>query len=88
MQLTLKDNLPFTLVQLKYNGIVIDIPNVLVDTGSSSTLFSIDALIPLGITPDLTDMLTPSAELVVQKSYSDGKLNIFRSVNVDWRTSI
>ena len=57
MQLTLNDDLPFTTVQIKYNGIVVEIPNILVDTGSCSTLFSVDAIIPLGITPELTDML-------------------------------
>ena len=57
MQITLNDNLPFTAVQLKYHGIVIEIPDILIDTGSSSTLFSVDAIASLGITPELTDTL-------------------------------
>jgi len=57
MQLTLKDSLPFITVELKYHDVVLVIPNILVDTGSGSTIFSSDALLSLGITPELDDML-------------------------------
>ena len=57
MKLTLRDNLPFLTVTVSHKGLSIDVGDVLVDTGSASTVFSADALDPLGISPEPTDLL-------------------------------
>src|SRR5579872_5628749 len=57
MKLTLRDNLPFLTVSVSHKGHTIDVADVLVDTGSASTVFSADALDPLGISPEPTDLL-------------------------------
>jgi predicted aspartyl protease len=57
MKLTLRDNLPFLTVSVSHKGRSIDVADVLVDTGSASTVFSADALDPLGISPEPTDLL-------------------------------
>lgn len=55
--LALKDDLPFTTVVVGYRGREIEIENVLVDTGSASTIFSADLMAEIDITPLPTDAL-------------------------------
>lgn len=57
MRLSLQDNLPFISVSLKYNGSRVEIPHVLIDTGSGGTLFAADDLAAIGITPQDDDTL-------------------------------
>jgi hypothetical protein len=57
MQLTLKDNLPFTTVRIAYQGIAIDISDVLIDTGSASTILSADMVASIQIVPSPQDTL-------------------------------
>jgi len=57
MQLLLKDDLPFVVVTVEYKGKAVDIPNVLVDTGSASTILAADGLIEVGIEPAADDTL-------------------------------
>lgn len=57
MQLTLVDNLPFVTVTLVYNHKQIDIPMVLVDTGSASTVLSADMVSQAGLVPEPDDVL-------------------------------
>jgi predicted aspartyl protease len=57
MQLTLKDDLPFTQVTLIYDGKRVDIADVLVDTGSGGTVFAAQAVAPAGIEPEPNDVL-------------------------------
>lgn len=57
MQLTLKDNLPFTTVLVGYLGQEVEIKNMLVDTGSASTMFSVDLLARIGVAPLPDDVL-------------------------------
>ena len=57
MQLLLKDDLPFVTVTVEYKGKAVDIPNVLVDTGSASTILAADSLIEVGIEPAADDIL-------------------------------
>ena len=40
MQLSLKDNLPFVTVTVTYKGQTVEIANVLMDTGSGSTILA------------------------------------------------
>lgn len=58
MQLLLRYGLPFTTVTISYGGATIDIPDILVDTGSGSTILSADILGPIGITPLPEDTLS------------------------------
>ena len=57
MQLTLKDDLPFMTIQVVYRGMEIEIPNVLVDTGSASTVLSADLVAEIGLVPEPEDTL-------------------------------
>jgi hypothetical protein len=58
MQLTLRGRLPFVSLRVVHAGSSIDIDNVLVDTGSATTVLSADRLAAIGITPGPSD---PSA---------------------------
>lgn len=57
MQLTLIDNLPFTRVTIAYQENITQIDNVLVDTGSASTILAADAVSSVQITPLPADVL-------------------------------
>ena len=57
MQLQLRDGLPFTTVTICYLGNEIEIENVLVDTGSASTIFSADEVAKISIAPEPGDIL-------------------------------
>lgn len=57
MQLTLIDSLPFTAVTIAYRGKLAEIPNILVDTGSATTILAVDSLQAIGIGPSLDDTL-------------------------------
>ena len=58
MQLRLKHNLPFVTAAISHNGAAVEIPDILIDTGSASTIFSSDRLLTLGITPSPEDVST------------------------------
>lgn len=57
MQLTLKDNLPFVHLQIAYRGKEIEITDVLVDTGSATTILAADQVARIGIVPEPADVL-------------------------------
>ena len=57
MQLTLKDSLPYITITLNYEGTVISIPDVLIDTGSASSILAADIVISVHIEPSPTDTL-------------------------------
>ena len=57
MRLSLRDNLPFVAVTLAQDGKQIQIPHVLIDTGSGGTIFSADAVAEIGIVPQPQDVL-------------------------------
>jgi predicted aspartyl protease len=57
MRLILKDSLPFTSVQLHYHGAEIEIPDVLIDTGSASTILAAHLAAQAGIEPEMSDIL-------------------------------
>lgn len=57
MQLALRDNLLFATVTLAYQGKQINISNVLIDTGSSRTIFAADMLSAIHLTPAVDDTL-------------------------------
>lgn len=57
MQLELKDNLPFTTVTLTYQGARLDIPQVLIDTGSATTVLSADMVAGIQLVPSAQDVL-------------------------------
>ena len=55
MQLTLKDDLPFTRLEVAYQGAVIEITDVLVDTGSATTILAADQVAQIGDLPEPSD---------------------------------
>jgi predicted aspartyl protease len=57
MQLFLKDDLPFTSIKLEYCDKTIEVTDVLIDTGSASTILSADIVAQIGITPEPSDSL-------------------------------
>lgn len=57
MQLTLRDNLPWTALSIEYAGKSLQIADILIDTGSASTLLSADVLGQVGIHPSPEDKL-------------------------------
>lgn len=57
MQLLVKYSLPFVNVIISDKGKAIDVPNVLVDTGSASTMLAADMLTKIDINPSAGDIL-------------------------------
>lgn len=57
MNLLLKDELPFVSATVVYDGAILAVDNVLVDTGSATTIFAIDSLSALDIAPLPDDTL-------------------------------
>lgn len=57
LKIWLKYGLPFTTVELAYQGLEVEIPDVLIDTGSATTMISADFAAQVGIYPEDSDML-------------------------------
>jgi len=57
MQINLRDELPFISAKIENDGQTIIIPNVLIDTGSATSMFSADLLAEVGIHPQPDDTL-------------------------------
>ena len=57
MQLTLRSNLPFTTVKVTYQGVELEISDVLVDCGSAATILATDMLASIGILPSSQDLI-------------------------------
>ena len=57
MKLTLRDELPFVTMILSHGGVTVELPNVLVDTGSASTILNADIASSIGIVPEPGDRL-------------------------------
>jgi hypothetical protein len=57
MQLKIKNDLPFITVTIAYQGASIAISNVLIDTGSATSIFSADQLIKIDLAPLPEDIL-------------------------------
>lgn len=56
MQLILKQNHIFTSVSVAYQGMNTDISNVLIDTGSATSILAVDAVASISIEPALEDI--------------------------------
>ena len=57
MQFDLKDNLSFTSAVIGYKGSEVEVANVLIDTGSASSIFSADIVEQIQIVPSPQDTL-------------------------------
>jgi len=57
VRLELEGNLPFVAIKLGYRGVEIEIAKVLIDTGSASTLLSVDTVSSIGLFPLPEDTL-------------------------------
>jgi predicted aspartyl protease len=55
MRLTLRDDLPFVTVTATQGGATVELPDMLVDTGSASTLLSATVALQLGVVPSPSD---------------------------------
>ena len=83
MQFVLKDNLPFTSVVIGYKGSEVEITNVLIDTGSASSIFSADIVEKIQIVPSPQDILQVirgigGTEVVFKRRVDFLKLDEFR----------
>jgi len=57
MQLILRDNLLFVEVTIAYQGAILDVDNILVDTGSATTILAADIVASIQIRPVESDNL-------------------------------
>ncbi len=57
MRLTLRDDLPFVQVTVIYRNVELEISDVLVDTGSATTILAADQVARIGIIPEPSDIL-------------------------------
>ena len=57
MRLVLRDDIPFVSIQIGYQGKKITIPNVLLDTGSATSILAADQVVTLDIRPAPDDIL-------------------------------
>ncbi len=57
MKIRLEGRLPFVEATVRYAGRTLDMELILVDTGSAGSVFSADALEPLGFEPEETDII-------------------------------
>lgn len=57
MQLLLDHDLPFVTMRVVYQGAALEVPRVIVDTGSATTLLSVDFVEQIGIVPEPGDQL-------------------------------
>lgn len=49
MKILLQNGLPYIAVEVSYRGRCLELDNVLLDTGSAGTVFSIDKLLDIGL---------------------------------------
>lgn len=57
MELLLKDNIPFIAITVVYKGAEIEVSDILIDTGSATTILSTDIVTSIGIVPLPEDIL-------------------------------
>lgn len=57
MKLLLKDDIPFITITVAYKGAEIEISDILIDTGSATTILSTDIVASIGIVPSPEDIL-------------------------------
>ena len=57
MQLTLQDDLILVSVTVSYQGQEIQVPDIVIDTGSATTMISTDIVAQVGIVPEMDDVL-------------------------------
>lgn len=57
MQLQLEHNLAHGSIEIVYRGAVLEVPRVILDTGSATTLLSVDYVEQAGIIPEADDRI-------------------------------
>jgi hypothetical protein len=83
VKLDLKYGLPFCDVNLSYNGKLISIKNVLLDTGSGGSVFKMDVVEEIGITIEDYDVIEAisgigGTEFVYKKDIDSIELGILK----------
>ena len=81
MQLTLRDGLILTRVAVAYQGQGVEVPDIVVDTGSATTMLSTDVVAEIGIVPELHDVLRYS-----RRWRNRGCLSSSRGPSASWAT--
>jgi hypothetical protein len=78
MQLLLEHDLPYVSIEITYQGAVLEVPRVIVDTRSATTLLSVDFIEQIGIAPEpgASDRAT-SAPLL-------GAMNLPKGARMSW----
>ncbi|QJD84007.1 retropepsin-like aspartic protease [Cohnella herbarum] len=79
MKFELKHGLPFVEMLFTHRGIKRIVPNILIDTGSATTLLSAEIALEIGLEPELTDLIRTmrgvgGAEYVYEKKIDRLKL--------------
>lgn len=90
MNIRLRDGLPFTEIELIHEDRKKTLKNVLVDTGSASTIITTEIAIELGLGPDPEDELirirgVGGSEYVYEKNIGEIRLGstIIANLNID-----
>ena len=82
ISILIRDHLPFISLDVTYRGAVMTLNDVLLDTGSAGTILSTDAVLPVGLEPELSDTIRevigvggsePVVEKIVDSLTVDGK---------------
>ena len=86
MKLLLKHELPFITISVAYQGRELAIPDVLIDTGSATTILSTDIVAPIRIVPERTDILhtirgVGGAEVVFRRTVDYLQVGTYRIPN-------
>jgi len=55
MKLLIRNNLPFVTIKVAYRNLSIEIPNILLDTGSATTILNADIISSIGVKPEAND---------------------------------
>ena len=83
MKPELRHNLLYTTMSVCYKESIIEVENILIDTGSASTVFSIDILSAIGVRPEPTDIIRTirgigGTETVFSKTVDFVQINDFK----------
>ncbi|MBS1249795.1 MAG: hypothetical protein MAG431_01379 [Chloroflexi bacterium] len=57
MKIDLHDGLPFVSALIRYHELEMKLQNVLLDTGSAATIFSVDKVVEIGLKPEKDDAI-------------------------------
>lgn len=88
MTIRIQDGLSFVTIRLQYRDRHLDLPNVLLDTGSAGTIFSADQVLAIGLQYEADDPVhrirgIGGAEFVFSKRVDSLSLGVLRVSDFD-----